>query len=337
MDQGKAFTDQVVEKVKSLGGVEAAAAATSFPFNPAGVVQGPGAMMFQIEGKPWAKGEATQTFDLRLVTPDYFATIRQPILMGRALTMHDEEGPPVVIINETMARHRFLNENPIGRRIHWDDGSGYLPWQEIVGVAGDVREYGLNHAPVDEVYAPNRKGFANRLIVRTKSDPQVLGASIRGSVLQIHPMIAIDRVQTIENAEYESMTSPRVMTALLGLFAALAAFISAGGIAAVMALTVSRRRREIGVRMALGARSGSIVGMVLCHGLLLAIAGTVIGMGGAFLLTQLLSSFLYGTSPTDAGTFLAAPLLFLAVAALASYIPARQVTSIDPLCALRQE
>jgi predicted permease len=337
MDQGKAFTDQAVEKAKSLGGVEAAASATGFPFNPAGVVKGPGAMMFQIEGKPWSKGEATQTFDLRLVTPDYFATIRQPILMGRALTIHDEDGSPAVIINETMARHRFPNENPVGKRIRWDDGSGYLPWQEIVGVAGDVREYGLNRAPVDEVYAPNRRGFANRLIVRTTADPQALVASIRASVLEIHPMIAIDRVQTIENAEYESMTSPRAMTALLGLFAALAAIISAGGIAAVMALTVSRRRREIGVRMALGARSASIVGMVLRHGLLLAIAGTVIGMGGAFMLTRLLSSFLYGTSPTDAGTFLAAPLLFLAVAALASYIPARQVTSIDPLCALRQE
>ncbi len=335
-NQGKAFTDQVLERVKSLGGVEAVAAATSFPFNPAGVVNGPGAVQFQIEGRPWAKGDATQTFDGRVVTPEYFATIRQPIRMGRAFNKHDEEGPAVVMINETMARHRFPNESPIGKRIRWDGGTGYGPWQEIVGVAGDVREYGLDHAPVDEVYA-NRAGFPNRLIVRTKGDPQALAASIRAAILEIHPMIAIDRVQTIENAEYESMTSPRVMTALLGLFAVLAAIISAGGIGAVMALTVSRRRREIGVRMALGARSGAIVGMVLRHGLLLAVAGTIIGIGGAFLLTRLLSSFLYGTSPTDAATFLAAPLLFLAVAAVASYIPARQVTSIDPLCALRQE
>ena len=337
MDNTKALNDDIIDKMKTIGGVESAAAATGFPFNPAAVANGPAAVQFLIEGKPWAKGQATQTTDLRFVTAGYFDTMRQPILKGRTFTLHDENGPPAVIINETMARRRFPNETPLGKRIRWDGGMGWQPWSEIIGVAEDVTEYGLNRAPHDEVYALNRRGFANRLIVRTRVDPQGMATAIRAAIREIHPMIAIDRVQTVERAEAESMTSPRVMTALLGLFAGLAALISASGIAAVMALSVSRRRREIGVRMALGARSGSIIGMVLRQGLLLACAGTVIGIGGAAALTRLLSSFLYGTSPTDPATFLAVPLLFLAVAAAASYLPARQVTSIDPLSALRQE
>jgi ABC-type antimicrobial peptide transport system permease subunit len=182
-----------------------------------------------------------------------------------------------------------------------------------------------------------RNGFANRLIARTTVEPQGMATAIRAAIREIHPMIAIDQVKTVERAEYESMTSPRVMTALLGLFAGLAALISASGIAAVMALSVSRRRREIGVRMALGARSGSIVGMVLRQGLGLALAGTVLGIAGAAGLTRLLSIFLYGTGPTDPLTFVGVSALFLLVAASASYVPARQVTSIDPLSTLRQD
>jgi putative ABC transport system permease protein len=204
-------------------------------------------------------------------------------------------------------------------------------------VTGDVTEFGLARAPSDEVYAPNRRGFVNWLIVRTSLDPQSVAASVRASIRGIHPMIAIDRVQTVERAEHEAMASPRVMTTLLGLFAGLAAIISAGGIAAVMALAVSRRRREIGVRMALGARAGSIVAMMVRQGLVLALAGAAVGIAGAVGLTRLLASFLYGTSPRDALTFVAAPLVFLAVAALASYVPARQVAAIDPLESLRQE
>jgi predicted permease len=337
MDNLRALTDEVVEKVKTAGGVVQAAAATSFPFNPAGVVRGPGAVQFEIEGRPRLQGEATQTFDFREVTAGYFDTIRQPILKGRNFTLHDEQGPPTIIVNQTMAKHRFPNEDPIGKRIRFDAGMGWGDWTEIVGVAGDVTEFGLDRTPHDEVYAVLHRGLANRLIVRTAADPQSMAAAVRAAIREIHPMIAIDQVQTVENAEYESMTSPRVMTALLGLFASLAAIISAGGIAAVMALAVSRRRREIGVRMALGARPGAIVAMVLRQGLVLALTGTVVGIAGAAGLTRLLSAFLYGTSPTDAVTFLAVPLLFLVVAGAASYIPARQVTSIDPLKALRQE
>src|SRR5262249_19472401 len=150
-------------------------------------------------------------------------------------------------------------------------------------------------------------------------------------------MVAIDMVDTVERAEYDSMASPRVMTFLLGMFAALAVIISASGIAAVMALTVSQRTREIGVRIALGARPGSIVSMVVRQGLTLDIAGAIVGTLGALGLTQMLSTLLFGTSPTDVPTYIGVTTLFLAVAVIACLIPARQVTSIDPLAALRQE
>jgi putative ABC transport system permease protein len=337
MDNLRALENEAIAKLKSVGGVEQAAASSSFPFNHAGVVRGPGAIQFEIDGRLRGQGEATQTFDLRVVSPEYFDTLRQPIVEGRTFTAHDEDGPPVVIVSQAMARHRFPIEDPIGKRIRFDAGMGFGDWNEIVGVAGDVREFGLNRAPADEVYAVNRSGFSGRLIVRTKVDPQAMTAGIRAAIHEIHPLIAIDQVDTIEHAEYESMASPRVMTTLLGLFAGLAALISAGGIAAVMALSVSRRRREIGVRMALGARSGAIVSMVLRQGVALAAVGTAVGIGGAAGLTRLLSAFLYGTSPTDAVTFVAVPLLFLLVAGIASYLPAREVTTIDPLDALRQE
>jgi putative ABC transport system permease protein len=175
------------------------------------------------------------------------------------------------------------------------------------------------------------------LIVRTTQDPDYITPEIRSVLHEVDPLVAVDRVESVERAEYDSMASPRVMTLLLALFAALAVVISASGIAAVMALAVSQRTREIGVRMALGAQSGSIVRMVLRQGLGLALVGTILGMAGALALTRLLATLLYGTSPTDIMTFTAAPLFFLGVAAVACFIPARLVTSIDPMVALREE
>jgi ABC-type antimicrobial peptide transport system permease subunit len=150
-------------------------------------------------------------------------------------------------------------------------------------------------------------------------------------------LVATDQVQTVEHAEYESLAPPRMMTFLMGIFAGLALLISASGIAAVMALSVSQRTREIGVRMALGAPQGSVVGMVLRQGIVLTLAGIVAGTFCAAMLTKLLASMLYGTSPTDLATFAAIPVVFLLVAAIACFVPARQATSIDPLTALRQE
>jgi putative ABC transport system permease protein len=328
--------DNVLQRVNSVGGVQSAAIASNFPFSQAGIASGPGNTSFEIEGRPVSKGELAPLVDTTVVSSDYFQAIRQPVLQGRAFTDHDDgKGFQVAIINQTMARHRWRNEDPIGRRISFDQGQH---WLTIVGVAQDVKEYGLELPIRDEVYTPLRQnGFGGSLIVRTDADPMTAYSAIRSALHDVDPQLAVDQVQTVNKLQEESVASPRVTTILLGLFAGLAMVISASGIAAVMALSVTQRTNELGIRMALGASRQSILYMVVRQGMLMALIGTVAGIAGAIALTRLLSTLLYATSPTDGFTFIAVSLLFLSVAAVASFIPARQVTSIDPLIALRQE
>ncbi len=330
------LVDRVLDKIRTVPGVQSAAMATTFPFNPTGLASGPGQFQYIVQGRTRASGEPTATTDGRVVTAGYFETIRQPIVKGRNFTPHDCEldSPPVVIVNQALARSQFPGEDPLGRRISFDAGKH---WAEIVGIVGDVTEYGLNQPAVGVVYGALQGGFANRLVVRAGGDTDAEARMLRTAVHEIDPLVAIDLVETIEHAEYDSLAPPRMMTLLMGIFAALALFISASGIAAVMALSVSQRTREIGVRMALGARRSSVVGMVVRQGILLTLAGIAAGTLVAALLTKLLASMLYGTSPRDMLTFAAIPVIFLLVAAAACFLPARQATSIDPLIALRQE
>jgi cell division protein FtsX len=241
----------------------------------------------------------------------------------------------VVIINRAMALHRFASEDPLGRRISFDQGK---TWITIVGVVGDAREYGLERAVGDEVNLPvDQTGFAGSLLVRTTLDPMSMLPLVRKALRDVDPQLAVDQVETIERLQYESVASPRITTILLGIFAGLALVISASGIAGIMALTVSQRTRELGIRMALGQSKSSVVRMVVRQGLVVALAGTALGLIGAMVVARLLSSLLYATSPTDISTFVGVSLLFVAVAGLACFLPARRVTLIDPFLALRQE
>jgi putative ABC transport system permease protein len=336
-DQLNALADRILRGVRSVTGVESAALASNFPFNPGSVAAGPNnGNFFEIEGRPVSRNELAPQANVVVVSPGYFETIRQPLLGGRAFTDHDDaKALQVVMINQAMAKHRWPAEDPVGKRVSFDQGR---TWNQIVGVVGDAKEYGLDRETRDEVYAPLAQNFyGNNLVVRTSGDPMAMVNAVRAVLRDIDPQIAIDRVNSIERFKYESMASPRVTAILLGLFAGLAVLISASGIAAVMALAVSQRTAELGIRMALGASRQSIVYMVLRQGMALALVGTLAGLAGSLALTRLLSSLLFATSPTDAGTFAAVSLLFVIVAAIASYLPARQVTSIDPLNALRQQ
>jgi putative ABC transport system permease protein len=330
------LTDRILDRIRTVTGVESAAMGSTFPFNPAGLVFGPSQNQYIIQGRPHGPGEPTVTTDIRVVTADYFETIRQPILKGRSITPKDCEldSPDVVVINQTLARSQFSGEDPIGKRVSFDGGKH---WAEIVGIVGDVREYGLNQPAVGEIYGALNNGFVGRLVVRAGGNAEAQEQALRAAIRELDPLVAIDQVQTVEHAEYESLEPPRMMTYLMGIFAGLALFISASGIAAVMALSVSQRTREIGVRMALGASRSSVVGMVVRQGMVLTVTGLVAGTLFAAMLTKLLASFLYKTSPTDLLTFAAIPLVFLLVAAMACFVPARQATSIDPQSALRLE
>lgn len=212
-------------------------------------------------------------------------------------------------------------------------------WMTIIGIVSDTREYGLALPTRDEVYMPTAQqgGFSSNLVVRTAFDPATAVPLVRAALREVDPLIGLDQIGTLEHFQYESMAPPRVTTALMAIFAGLALLISTGGIAAVMTLAVTQRTRELGIRMALGADRGGIIGMVVRQGLALAVVGVAVGVAGALALTRLLSTLLYATSPTDVLTFIGVSVLFLTVGAAACFMPARQVTAIDPLSALREE
>jgi putative ABC transport system permease protein len=334
--QFTALDDNILRNIRSVGGVESAALASSFPFSHAAITVGPGANSFAIEGKPAAKGDLQSLVDATVISPGYFETIRQPLVRGRFFTDHDDaDAVKVAVINQTMAHHLWPSEDPIGKRITFDAGKN---WFTITGIVGDAKEYGLDHPLGDEVYMPvNQIGFTGSLVVRTTGDPTRITPLLRKALHDVDPQLAVDQVETIEQLQHESLASPRITAILLGIFAGLALVISASGIAGIMALSVSQRTRELGIRMALGQSKSSLVGMVVRQGLAIALAGTALGLIGAMVFGRLLSALLYDTSATDIFTFAAVSLIFVTVAGLACFVPARRVTRIDPFIALRQE
>jgi putative ABC transport system permease protein len=334
--QFNTLRDEVLRQARAVGGVESAALAQAFPFNPAGIASNPNTNSFQIEGHPPSPGELAPQVNASIVSASYFDTIRQPLLRGRLLSEHDnDKAPQAAVINQTMASHRWPTEDPVGKRISFDSGK---TWVTIFGIVADAKEYGMDRQVSDRLYlSAEQQGFVPYLIVRTATDPMSLLTPLRAALKTVDPHLAVDSAGSVEQFEYKSMASPRVTAFLLGLFAILALVISASGIAAVMALAVSQRTNELGIRLALGASRESIILLVVRHGLGLALAGCVLGIAGAVALTRLLSKLLYATSPTDLATFAAVSVLFLTVSAIACFVPARQVTSIDPLIALRQE
>ncbi len=320
-------------RIHTLPGVQLAAIASSFPFNPAGIATDPDATGVELAGRPYANGELAPRADILGVSPEYFEVVRQPLVSGRLFTEHDATAA-FAIVNAAMARHRWPNEDPIGKRILLTEETPKR-WRTVIGVVGDVREYGLARAPADEIYLFD--GFSHYLVVRTAIDPLAAAPLIRSALHRIDPELAVDQVDTITHYEEDSMASPRVTALLLGIFAGLAVLISASGIAAVIALSVAQRTHELGIRMALGARRPGLLCATMRQGLALTATGAALGIAGGLVLTRLLSGLLYATSPTDVPTLMTVSFLFLAVAAAACFFPARQVTSIDPLIALRQE
>jgi predicted permease len=241
-----------------------------------------------------------------------------------------------VVINESMAHHYWKDENPIGHRISNDEGKH---WATIVGVVGDVRQYGMDKPPGDVLYVSQDQDPFNSgmLLVRTRQNPNTIVKQIVDDVHAIDPEQPVAKIRTLDQLRQLSLAPPRLTSTLLGLFAALALVITAAGIAGVMGLAVNQRIKEIGIRMALGASGGSVLRLFLGKGLLLVIIGLAIGLAGALAGTQLLSGLLFGIEPNDPATLAGVALLLLGVAALACYAPARRATRVDPLAALRAE
>jgi predicted permease len=342
-EETRALLLRILDKTRAEPGVLSAALGSTFPMNQLGITSGPFNRGFQIEGRPIPDGELAPQADFRTASTDYFETVRQPLVLGRTFVDGDHDrAVQVAVINQSTARHRWGDEDPIGRRISFDQPSNVTgrerTWLTIVGVVGDVRQYGLDREPADEVYVPlTQAGFGGSLLVRTAADPLSIAKLLREAIYEVDSDTAVDRVQTLEQVRSDAVASPRLTAILLTMFAGLALIITAAGIAGVMALSVNQRTHELGVRLALGASPGAVLGMVMRQGMSFVLVGLSVGVVGALMLGRLMSALLFAVEPSDPITFLAVALVLIAVAAAACFIPARRVTSIDPMLALRSE
>jgi predicted permease len=324
------FFHEVMDRITSLPGVECAGAADSAPMltNDTGPVS--------IEGhavEPEIQAERPK------ITPDYFCAMGIRLLRGRTFTWADDEGSlPVAILNESAARHYWPNEDAMGKRVKLEDGSAPV-WRQVVGIVGDVRQDGLVKEGRPEVYAPLLQVPVPYMLlaVRTRAEPAALTAAVRHAVMAVDKDQPLFQIKTMEQVVGDSVAGPRFQMSLLAIFATIALGLAAIGIYGLMSYTVNQRTREIGIRMALGAKRGDVLHLVVRHGMLLAIVGVVLGTVGALLLTRFLSGMLYGVGVNDPTTLLSVAILLIGVAALASYIPARRATQVDPMVALRHE
>jgi putative ABC transport system permease protein len=329
-----AFYEQLLERTRALPGVEAAGVISELPLSGQN-----NDTYFTIEGKPpAAPGSEDRLANFRTASPDYFRAMGIPLIRGRFFNDGDREGAPhAVIISETFARRFFPDEDALGKRLTIDLGE---PWTgEIVGVVGNIRHFSLATEPFREMYmniAQTPRGSVN-LVVRTRSDPAALTAAIKQEVQGLDRDLPIYNPKTMEQRVSESAAAPRFRTLLLALFAALALVLAAVGIYGVISYSVTQRTHEIGIRMALGAGRRDILKLVLGHGVVLTLIGVAIGLVGAFMLTRIMATFLFGVSATDPLTYTLVSLLLLAVALVACYVPARRAMRVDPMVALRYE
>ena len=332
------FYTELIRRVEALPGVESAAVTNWIPL----VRQGD-SMGISIAGKPDGGPGQRPSAVTRVVSTHYFSTMSIPILQGRQLEEHDRVDTPVVaVISETAARRFWPNENPIGRRFTPGSPTSTDPndWITIVGIARDVRQMELAAEPKPQIYLSyaQMEYFAPRhLVVKTKVDPLSLAATVRKTVWEIDKDQPVSNIRTMDEVLSDSVARQRFSMLLLGIFASVALILAAVGIYGVMSYSIAQRTREIGIRMALGAQQIDVLKLAVGQGLKLVLVGLVVGLGVAFALSRVMSSLLFGVSPTDPMTFIVISIVLISVALLASYIPARRATKVDPLAALRYE
>ncbi len=329
------FFEDVLLEVRAISGVQSAAFVTTLPMSPVGSDYD---LEVSIEGVPGPETGA-QNGDFRVVSDDYFRTLGVPLLMGRSFDSRDEpEAIPVVIVNETFVR-RFLSDvDPVGKVvILGDDGD----WRvQIVGVVGDVKHRGLDAAPRPEMFVPQTQIYAHNgmnLVVRTQGDPLSYVDAVKRRVYAIDADQPVAEIATMGQLLDDSVARKRFNMLLLGSLAAIGLILASTGIYSVIAYSVARRTQEIGIRMAIGARANDVLALMVFQGMRLAAIGLVVGLAGAFVLTRLLNSLLFGVTATDPATFALVSALLMIVALGASYVPARRATRVDPITALRSE
>jgi predicted permease len=331
------FWQRVLASVRELPGVEAAALGTDVP-----LTDNHSRSDITLEGMALPKPGNYPHPDGHSVSPEYASTLGIPLQRGREFTDADTENAPLVaMINSAVARQFFAHQDPIGKRFMFGHPSAKRApkWITIVGVAGDTRLYGLANPARLEVYLPFRQDASSHmtLIVKSGIEPPAMTSAIRSAIASIDKDQPISDIATMNQLVNNSVSTRRITLILLGVFGALALLLGAIGIYGVLAYSVAQRTHEIGIRMALGARRGDVVRMVLAQGAKIAGAGVLIGIIASFGLTRLMTNLLFSVSPADPATFAAVAIVLVLVALLASYIPARRTLRVDPMIALRHE
>jgi putative ABC transport system permease protein len=335
-DRFMSFYDRTLARLSELPGVTAAGASNMIPLDGNGTDR-----LIEIEGYVPKDQSDMPDAQNRQATPGFFAAMGIPLVRGRLIERSDDnKAARVLVVNETFAKRFFSNGDAIGKRIRLGKLTSDFPWATVVGIVGDVRGFALDEPPEPTMYWPVAQIRATpslAIVVRTQSDPAALAPTVRDAIGEIDRTQPIYDMQPLEQLVAKSLGQRRFTLMLMVLFGVIALVLSAIGIYGVMAFAVTQRTQEIGIRMALGASALDVLKMVVGSGMFLAAIGVAAGLVGAFALTRLMASLLFGVSPTDLMTFGLVTGGLLMVALLACYIPARRATKVDPLVALRYE
>lgn len=330
------FRKRVLEGINSLPGVRAAMV-SELPLSGDSLDHN-----FLIDGRPPIAPGDEPSLETRSVLGDYFRTMQIPLRAGRDFGPQDfaDKAPLVGIANEALVHQYFPGEDPLGKRIRWARDPE-VHWITIVGVVGDVKHFGLDLPELPGLYSPYPQAAPWKrwmtLVARTQSDPSGMTQAVKEQIWRVDSQLPLTKVQTMHEVAAASFAARRFNMLLLAIFAGLALVLAAVGIYGVMSYSVTQRTQEIGIRMALGAQASDVLKLIVRNGMTLTLIGTVAGLAGAFALTRLMTSMLFGVTPTDVRTFATVSLVLIVVAFLACYLPARRATKVDPLIALRYE
>ena len=330
--QQEAFYRQLLDRVRTIPGVQAAGATSYLPLSGSARFG-----FFCPEGHACLGIGKDPVMAMRQVSPGYFETVQTPLLSGRVFTEKDiAGGQNVAIVNQTTAKRYWPNQNPIGKHLA---NSRDMIQREIVGVVSDVKFGGLSAANTEEMYLPMAQAPwpTMTLVVRSSSNPQPLVTAVRAKIADSDPDLPVTGILSMENVIATSVAQPRIIMQFVGVFAGFALLLAAIGIYGVMAYTVSARKQEMGIRVALGARPADILRLVVGQGMRMTLIGVALGVVVSLALTRLLASLLFGVQATDPLVFAAAALVLVGVAFLACYLPARRATRVDPIVVLRYE
>ena len=333
------YWDRAIETMKAIPGVRSVGMTSTMPFTDDWSTGS-----FAVEGYQPPPDTPAPWGDQRIVSPGFFTTLKVPLIKGRNFTDQDDAGgQPVVIVDEEMVKRYWPNSDPIGKRVTFNNPQrdSVVRWMTVVGVVGHTKHAGLDDKARVQMYHPShRYGFTTNSMsfaIRADGDPTRVLPAARAALHAIDPDVPIYDISTMDANITNSMGQRRFAMMLLGLFAVMAVVLASIGIYGVMSYSVTQRAHEIGIRMALGAARRNVLRMVMGQGLVLVGAGVLIGVVGAFALTRLIASQLFGVRPTDPATFISVALTLVGVAALATFVPAMRATRVDPVVALRDE